>query len=106
MDEDSFKYHLGLWRALNIDMESRSEVRFQTRYKLPLPPTARISPVSVLLWDDFKGGGDTITKLLDNCQERIGIGTENNVASARLLKYDGVLMHRFNQWGYAKEDLT
>lgn len=53
----------------------------------------------------MKGGGDTITKLLDNCQERVGLRTAVIVATARLLLYFAVLFHRINQWSKAKEDL-
>jgi hypothetical protein len=56
-------------------------------------------------WNALKGGGDTATKLMDNCQERVGIRTETTMASARLLLYFGIVFHQVNQWCYAKQDL-
>ena len=58
------------------------------------------------MWDSLKGGGDTITKLIDNVQERLGIRSDNTTATARLLMYFAVAFHRGNQWCHAKEDLT
>ena len=46
----------------------------------------------------WKGGGDTITDLLDRFQERLGQRSENNVAVARLILYFVVAFHRGNQW--------
>ena len=68
---------------------------------------ARIVPLTISKWNCLKGGGDTTTKLLDNCEEQIGIRTTvTTVASARLVSYFGVLFHRLNQWCNAKEDLS
>ena len=63
---------------------------------LPLPPTETYNPLTHTTWDAIKGGGNTITKLIDNVQERVGIQTDNNIASARLLVYFGVAFHRGN----------
>ena len=106
MDKASFKYHLGLWRVLNIDIDAPDGVvRVQSDYVLPLPPTVRIVPLSIALWNALKGGGDTCTKLLDNCQERVGIRSECIMACARLLLYFAIIFHRANQWCNAKKDL-
>ena len=59
----------------------------------------------ISLWNSLKGGGDSITKLLDRCKEQVGIRTECNAASARLMLYFAVLFHRLHQWCNAKPDL-
>ena len=56
--------------------------------------------------NSFKGGGNTITKLIYNVQERLGIQSDSNAASARLLLYFAITFNRGNQWCHAKEDLT
>ena len=86
MTPHTFQCYLGLWRAININPPK--EVHF------PLPPLARIIPLLVSYWNVLKGGGDTITKLDDICQERIGIRSEVLVASARTLLNIGVVFHR------------
>jgi hypothetical protein len=72
---------------------------------LPLPALARIVPLVISTWNALKGGGDTITKLLDRCKEQVGIRSECVMALARLLLYFAVLFHRINQWSHAKVDL-
>jgi len=86
MTPHTFQCYLGLWPAININPPK--EVHF------PLPPLARIIPLLVSYWNVLKGGGDTITKLDDICQERIGIRSEVLVASARTLLNIGVVLHR------------
>ena len=86
LDAESFKFKLGLWRALNLDyLNKKKKIRMSKTVLLPLPPTETYNPLTHSTWDAFKGGGDTITKLIDNVQERVGIRTDNNVAAARLL---------------------
>ena len=55
-------------------------------------------------WNLFKDGGDTITKLIDNVQERQGIRSDSNAALTRLLVYFAIAFHRGKQWCNAKED--
>ena len=106
LDEESFKYKLGLWRVLNIDITNKDRrIRTSRTIRYPLPPTVTINPLSFAMWDSLKGGGDTITKLIDNVQERIGIRSDNTTATARLLMYFAIAFHRGNQWCHAKEDL-
>ena len=38
-------------------------------------------------------GSDTMTKLIELCQEKVGVRSENNIACARLLLYFGVTVH-------------
>ena len=107
IDDESFKFKLGLWRVLNIDIANKErKIRASKTIPYPLPPTVRINPLSIAMWDSLKGGGDTITKLIDNVQERVGIRSDNTTATARLLMYFAVAFHRGNQWCHAKEDLT
>jgi len=80
----------GLWRATN-------RLDKPPTICLPIPKTARIVPFNVAAWNTLKGGSDTITKLIELCQEKIGVRTENNVASAHLLLYFGVVFHRLYQ---------
>jgi len=56
-------------------------------------------------WNAVKGGGDTITGMLDSIQEQVGLRTETIAASARGLQYHSVATHRVKQWLTAKEDL-
>ena len=93
MTQHAFQCYLGLWRALNVTKEM----------EYPLPPIARIVPLVVAIWNTLKGGGDTITKLDDICQERLGIRTESNVATARDLLNLGVVFHRCNQMISSKD---
>ena len=60
----------------------------------PLPPIARFIPFIFSVWNTVKGGGDTITKLDDICQKRIGIRTEVTVATAQIMLNIGVVFHR------------
>jgi len=94
-----------LWRKLNIDISRRNRIK-RSQIPTPLPPTVTINPLTHTIWNSFKGGGDTITKLIDNVQERLGIRSDSNAASARLLVYFAIAFHRGNQWCHAKEDLT
>ena len=93
MSKHAFQCYLGLWRELNVTKEM----------EYPLPPIARIVPLVVAIWNTLKGGGDTITKLDDICQERLGIRTESNVATARDLLNLGVVFHRCNQMISSKD---
>lgn len=104
MDSSSWNYAISIWRLLNIDINA-STSKPQRRFLLPLPALARIVPLVISTWNALKGGGDTITKLLDRCKEQVGIRSECVMASARLLLYFAVLFHRINQWSHAKVDL-
>ena len=81
-------YHL--WRAINVVVDSRI-------IKFPLPPCSRIVPIQCSWWNSTKGPSDTTTKLLDNCEEQLGIRNPQTIATARLLAIGGVVFHRCNQ---------
>ena len=68
IDKQAWVSFLGLWGKL-AHPKSTNNISY------PLPPVARIVPLVVSRWNTLKGGGDTITKLDDICQERIGIWT-------------------------------
>jgi len=104
LDVESFKQRLGVWRMLNIDISRRNRIK-RSQIPTPLPPTVTINLLRHTTWNLFKDGGDTITKLIDNVQERLGIRSDSNAASARLLVYFAIAFHRGNQWCHAKEDL-
>ena len=57
----------------NVYDQDRDAIRASKTIPYPLPPTVTINPLTITVWDSLKGGGDTITKLIDNVQERIGI---------------------------------
>lgn len=86
MDDTAFMTQVSIWRAINIDVINKDtgEFHFGTTH-FPLPPIIRFDPYIVSFWDSFKGGGDTATDLLDRFQERVGLRSENNMATARLL---------------------
>jgi hypothetical protein len=96
--KEAFLCFFGVWRSITLSalllMDGQSD---NLPMKLPIPQTARIIPFNTSCWNVEKGGSDTITKLIELCQERIGIRSENNVALARLLLYHGVVYHRLNQ---------
>jgi hypothetical protein len=71
----------------------------------PICDIKRILSLSFSSWNASKGGGDTITKLIDSIQERTGIRTDTISESARILQYFGVSLHRVYQWLTAKNDL-
>ena len=73
--EHGFQCYIGLWRAINVNPPSTIHY--------PLPPLARIVPLLVATWNSLKGGGDTLTKIADTCQEQMGIRSEVLVASTK-----------------------
>lgn len=107
MDSESWNYSISIWRVLNIDISADEAGVAQKKIKFPLPALARIVPMVISLWNSLKGGGDSITKLLDGCKEKIGMRTECiTMASARLILYFAVMFHRLHQWCNAKNDLN
>ena len=104
LDVESFKQRLGLWRILNIDISKTKKIK--KRDSNPLLPTVTINPLTHTIWNLFKGGGNTIIKLIDNVQEGLGIQSDSNAASPQLLLYFAIEFHRGNQWCHVKEDLT
>ena len=93
MSKHAFQCYLRLLRALNVTME----------LQLPLPPIAWIVPLVVAIWNTLKAHGDTITKLDDISQERIGVRTENNVATAWDMLHLGVVFHCVHQMISSKD---
>ena len=87
MSKKSFRCYFGLWWATNVN----------TQLLFPLPQTVWIVPINVACWNTLKGGSDTITKLIEMCQEKIEIQMETNIATACLLLYFAVVFHRLKQ---------
>ena len=88
MGQESFYCFFGFWRVLNGYCHRKHD-----NVRWPIPKTARIVPINVAAWNALKGGSDTITKLIELCQEQVGVRSENNIACARLLLYFGVTFH-------------
>ena len=89
VDVHSFRTNYILWRALNVDVP--------TSIRFPLPPIAMIIPFINSFWNSTKGPSDTMTKLLDNCEENLGIRSPQCIAVARLLNLEAIAFHRCNQ---------
>ncbi len=113
LDEHSFWTSYMLWRALNVNVNPRNIWH-------PLPPCARCLPFQHAYWNILKGKlylwarcfasdcrltspqllssllgpSDTTTKLLDNCEEHLGIRTPRTIATSRLVLVGGVGFHR------------
>ena len=111
MTDDAFRSFFGLWRRIELEFRDFTENKDGIELKggsqiiFPLPKTARAVPVNVSSWNSLKPGGDTITKHIDDCQERVGVRTENNVATTRIFMYFGVVFHKFSQMISARNDL-
>ena len=96
VDEEAFWNHFKLWRSINGP---------NVNVKFPLPPCDRLIPYQHSLWNASKGGGDTITKLIDSNEENLGIRTPQTIATSRILMLYGVAYHRELQMLTAKDDV-
>ena len=96
VDEEAFRNHFKLWRSINGP---------NVNVKFPLPPCDRLIPYQHSLWNASKGGGDTITKLIDSNEENLGIRTPQTIATSRILMLYGVAYHRELQMLTAKDDV-
>ena len=109
MTEDSFRCFMGLWRKLYLETEDYlrhgSGDKSGSKIAFPLIGTARLVPMNVASWNGWKPGGDTLTEHIDYCHERVGVRTENNVATARIFEYFAMVDHKYNQMISASEDL-
>jgi hypothetical protein len=97
LDIDSFKTLYGLWWKLNVKVDAH--------IRLPLPKCDRILPYQHAFWNVVKGGSDTITKLIDFVEEKIGIRSPSTCVTARFLLLNAVAFHRCYQIVTAKSDL-
>ena len=95
VDMHSFVTHLKLWRALNIHVTQGIQ--------FPLPQMRMIIPFINAVWNSTKGPSDTMTKLLDSCEENLGIRTPQCVSVARLLGLLGIAFHRSSQTATSKD---
>lgn len=71
------KYLHALWWTLNV--------KEPNKISFPLPKCVSLLPFQQSFWNNVKGGSDTLTKLIDFGQEKLGIRTVNNCATARCL---------------------
>ena len=90
IDMHSFWTNYRLWRALNVNVDD-------SLIKFPLPPCSRLIPIQHSWWNATKGPSDTTTKLMDNCEEHLGIRSPHTIATARMLGIGGVAFHRLHQ---------
>ena len=90
VDLHSFMTNYKLWRSLNVNVTLG--IRF------PLPPMTMIIPFVNAFWNVTKGPSDTMTRLLDTCEENLGIRNPQSVAVARLMALQGVAFHRTAQF--------
>ena len=97
VDLDSFRCYYGIWRCLNVPECPRNKIM------MPLPPCSHLIPFVHSLWNSAKGGSDTITKLLWNCQACLTINNPQTVTTARMLLLFAVLVHRLHQVGTSSD---
>ena len=95
VDLHSFVTHFKLWRALNVEVPAG--------IKFPLPPIRMAIPFINAFWNSTKGPSDTMTMLLDSCEENLGIRSPQCVAVARFLGVAAIAFHRLNQNLSAKD---
>ena len=96
VDIHSFVTNYKLWRCLNIDIPSG--------IKFPLPPMRMIIPYVNAFWNCTKGPSDTMTRLLDSCEENLGIRSPQTIATARLFGILAVAFHRCHQVASSDKD--
>ena len=73
----------------------------------PFPSFRRLLPAIYAFWNSVKGGSDTTTKLMDDCNvqvPKVHMNTET-VAITRLIQFLNVLNHRVMQTFSAKSNL-
>jgi hypothetical protein len=91
------------FRAFQQWVELWYDVRF--RKALPLPPIARVIPYSLAMWNSFKGGSDTLTKLIWNADYNPPTNHIQAHAVARLLLIACTVVHRLNHMATSNDNL-
>jgi hypothetical protein len=94
LDFRSFQQWVELWY----------DVRFCKA--LPLPPIARIIPYNIAVWNSFKGGSDTLTKLIWNADYNPPTNDIQAHAVARLLLLASTVVHRLHHMATANPSLN
>jgi hypothetical protein len=94
LDFRSFRQWVELWY----------DVRF--RKALPLPPIARIVPYNIAVWNSFKGGSDTLTKLIWRADYNPPTNDIQAHAVARLLLLASTVVHRLQHMATANQNLN
>ena len=96
VDFESFADFFNLWKnAVNGDDEH-----------LPIPPTKTIMPFHFSKWNKFKGGSDTMTKLLWNTKHYVPSASPSSNAVSQLFRFLAVMMYRVDAVMNSKEDLN
>ena len=93
LDFASFKDHYNIYRL----------VRF--KFEHPIPPIKYILPYVMAHWNPRKGGSDTISKMVWNCQFRPPSNHAQATVSGQTLLFMANLGLRLLQIASAKEDL-
>lgn len=73
--------------------------------KFPLPKCDKVIPYQHAFWNTVKGGSDTITKLIDFAEEKLGVRTPSTCSTARLMLLMAVAYQRVLQIMTASGDL-
>ena len=96
VDLHSFVTNYKLWRSLNV--------KVAPGILFPLPPMAMVIPFINAFWNSTKGPSNTMTQLLDSCEENLGIHTPQSVPVARLFNLMAMAFHRSVQVVTAKDE--
>lgn len=98
VDMASFETTYSIWHRLNVTVQA--DVHF------PLPKCSRIIPYPNSNWNATKSPSDTTTKLIDSCDEKLGVRTPQTLAVARMMQLKQHQYFRAMQMLSSKEDLT
>ena len=94
IDFDSFQDYFNLWScATNSSL-------------LPIPPTEYIIPYHFSLWNKFKGGSDTLTKLFWNSNHYVPSDSPAAYAISRLIRLIATILYRCEAIMTSKENLS
>jgi len=93
MDFESFLDFYKLWK-------------YATTQNLPIPATDYIIPYHFSLWNKFKGGSDTLTKLFWNGKHYVPSATPASTAVSHLFSFIGAVLRRSDAVMGSKNDLT
>ena len=88
---DNFMTSLLIWKKINpIDSNLSAS-------KYPIPPCNMLVPLDYSLWNSSKGGPDTVTRFVCNCQIIVPIRSPQIVVVASFFALHAVLFHQLTQ---------
>jgi hypothetical protein len=93
VDIEAFLGYFYLWKYVSTQMP------------LPIPQLGRIVPFTISKWNTFKGGSDTITKLMWLNMYDPPCNSPQSHAIARMLMLGNIVIHRLNHFFTSKENL-